>query len=282
MPIQYRHFGVKTSAAALNQSGYTDHGILLVQNGSGSAAGQAGSPPDASGTIWQMGPDETRFDNIICYTKAAINDDSEGTLNTEGTKSTASYVPGDGSDTSDYPYNGAGRKLSFIGCSDADFLGVSQNLVPAENFTSGTQAANYFNNVAESAWTNYVSEGESPTPATSATTLATEATAATTRIDEGGEKGGGEPTYTYWNTTDCNGANPATFRYAGSNGLVANASVISLANQTAGVKQGNVAIIVEQTTQEAWTGPAAYSLSDPITASNCEGAGEGLGEGGQE
>ena len=212
MPISVRQFGVKNDASALNLTGYTDHGILLVQNSS-TAPGFNGGTPSTEGVQWNMGPDENRFDNIIAYTKPAINDDSSGDLTTEGTIDTAGYEPGDA--VVNYQYNGAGRKISFIGCSDADFLGVSQDLVPSENFTSTTQAANYFNNVAESAWTNYVAEGESPTPATSATTQATEATAATTVVDGEGPRdepgeGGSDPTFATSATTRATPATQAT------------------------------------------------------------------------
>ncbi len=217
MPTQARHFGVKANATVQNISGYTDHGILLVQNAAGAAPayGQAGDTPDVAGCIWQMGPDEDRQDwgqnpSIIAYTKAAINDDSAGFLNTEGTIGDAGYEPGDGSDQSGYAYNGAGRKIAFKMCATADFLSVAQDLVPVQNFATEADAVNYFNNVAESAWTNHVAEGGEPkseptTAATTqapeptlATTQATNATAATTEAPRGGE-----PTYEYYTVHAC-------------------------------------------------------------------------------
>jgi hypothetical protein len=208
MPISARQFGVKNDASALNLTGYTDHGILLVQD-SAAAPGFNGGTPSTEGVQWNMGPDEERFENIIAYTKPAINDDSSGDLTTEGTIDTAGYEPGDA--VVNYQYNGAGRKISFIGCSDADFLGVSQDLVPNENFTSTTEAANYFNNVAESAWTNYVAQGESPTPATTQAPEATEATQATTVVDgEGPRDEGEEPTLATSATTQAPEATDAT------------------------------------------------------------------------
>lgn len=224
MPTQARHFGVKANATAQNISGYTDHGILLVQNAAGAAPayGQAGDTPDVDGCIWQMGPDEDRQDwgenpSIIAYTKAAINDDSAGFLNTEGTIGDPGYEPGDGSDQSGYAYNGAGRKIAFKMCATADFLSVAQDLVPLENFSTESDAVNYFNNISESAWTNHVASGESGEPKvattteapepTLATTQATEATAATTQGPEPTlattRREGGELTYEYYVVHGC-------------------------------------------------------------------------------
>lgn len=251
MPIQSRHFGVKANATAVNATGYTDHGILLVQNASGGAPayGQAGTPPTISGTIWQIGPDEERQDfgsnpSIIAYTKAAINDDSEGDLNTEGTIGTASYEPGDGSDQSGYQFNGDSRKIAFKMCANEDFLAVAQDMVPAQNFTTETEAVTYFNTFAVSAWTNHNAavatttvttteepvatnppgggenrdgEGGEGTNATSATTAATNATSAP---------------YVYYNLTDCLDRNASILRYAGTSGLIHPGSTISLSNQS--------------------------------------------------
>ena len=228
MPTQARHFGVKANATAQNISGYTDHGILLVQNAAGAAPayGQAGDTPDVDGCIWQMGPDEDRQDwgenpSIIAYTKAAINDDSAGFLNTEGTIGDPGYEPGDGSDQSGYAYNGAGRKIAFKMCATADFLSVAQDLVPLENFSTESDAVNYFNNTSESAWTNHVASGESGEPkdvattqapeptlattqATLATTQAPEPTLATTRREGGGD----ELTYEYYVVHGCGAEEP--------------------------------------------------------------------------
>ena len=218
MPTQARHFGVKANATAQNISGYTDHGILLVQNAAGAAPayGQAGDTPDVDGCIWQMGPDEDRQDwgqnpSIIAYTKAAINDDSAGFLNTEGTIGDPGYEPGDGSDQSGYAYNGAGRKIAFKMCATADFLSVAQDLVPLENFGTEADAVNYFNNILESAWTNHVASGESgepkADPTTAATTQAPEPTLATTQAVEPTlattEAPRGELTYEYYVVHAC-------------------------------------------------------------------------------
>ena len=289
MPITARQFGVKTDTSALNLTGYTDHGILLVQN-SATAPGFNGGTPTASGVQWNMGPDEERFETIIAYTKAAINDDSEGTLNTEGTHAAAGYEPGDGSSFA-YEYNGAGRKISFIGCSNADFLGISQDLVPSENFTSTTQAANYFNNVAESAWTNYVAQGESPTVAT---TQAPEPTAATTV--EGGDPRGDDPTlattqapevteattvaegpggsYSYYTFTDCNGGTPGVLRYAGSNPNVAPGNAIDVNNQLQPAKWNGDrnGLVGEPVLEAQWNSSLMqWTFSDPIVIGICEG-----------
>lgn len=271
MPITARQFGVKTDASALNLTGYTDHGILLVQN-SATAPGFNGGTPTASGVQWNMGPDEERFETIIAYTKAAINDDSEGTLNTEGTHAAAGYEPGDGSSFA-YEYNGAGRKISFIGCSNADFLGISQDLVPSENFTSTTQAANYFNNVAESAWTNYVAQGESPTVAT---TQAPEPTAATT-IEGGGDPKDGEgpgESYSYYTFTDCTGGTGGVLRYAGSNPNVAPGNAIDVNNQLHPAKWNGDrnGLVGEPVLEAQWNSSLTkWTFSDPIVMGICEG-----------
>ena len=154
MAILSRHFGYKPVTQGYNFSGYTEHGARLVVQDAAFAYEQGGAVPgqEFNGFEWTMGPDETRFHSIICYT-AEVNDGLTAAFNTEGTIGTEGYVPGDA--VAEYGFDGGARKLAFKGVpTQADFLGVANGL-GIGTFTNDADAVAAINDTGLGAWTNY-------------------------------------------------------------------------------------------------------------------------------
>lgn len=287
MPITARQFGFKPNTNALNITGYTDQGILVIQDGTPLWGQHGDAHLSYPTTMWHMGPDESRadFDYVICYT---VNVEGGFTkFNTEGTVGDAGYFPGDSSDQSAYQYNGAAVGIAFKGATAENFVGVAEDLT-GQSFDDADAAATWLND--NNCWTNHPVSGNSPTSATTqapttnsegpreegtdatfATFATTQATSATT------ESGGGEPSelYNYFTFTNCDGlSNAGVLRYAGTSPNVTPGNAIDVQNyiQPAKWNGDRNGLIGEPTNEAAWNAaPLKWTFTDPVILGICEG-----------
>jgi len=289
MPITARQFGFKPNTNALNITGYTDQGILVIQDGTPTWGSHGDVHLSYPTTMWHMGPDESRadFDYVICYT---VNVEGSFTkFNTEGTVGDAGYFPGDSSDQSGYLYNGTAVGIAFKGATAENFVGVAEDLT-GQSFDDADAAATWLND--NSCWTNHPVSGNSPTPATSATTLATSATtiaenprgeateapeptlatSATTEAPSGGEP---SESYSYFTFTNCDGmSNAGVLRYAGTSPNVNPGNAIDVQNyiQPAKWNGDRNGLIGDPTDEAAWNAALLkWTFTDPVILGICEG-----------
>jgi hypothetical protein len=271
-----RHFGFKDSAGAVTADGYTQQGRLIIKDTASTINGMA-QPPALSGVTWQIGPDETRFDIIICYTLA--EGESFQSFNTEGKVSDAGYEPGDGSDQASLVGTGEARSMAFKGVSTADYVGVAEDLT-GQSFLDPAAATAWLN--THNCWTSHVadSEGVGGGDVTEATT--------TTEGPANPEGEGGTPpvSYVYFNYTDCEESSESqgVFRYTGSSALITTGGVIASSNQTMFPKWRSAASIKigASSTVEIWNAQDVSSQITLVDTINVAYCGEEIGEGGGE
>jgi len=283
MPITARQFGFKPNTNALNITGYTDQGILVIQDGTPTWGSHGDAHLAYPTTMWHMGPNEDRadFEYVICYT---VNVEGSFTkFNTEGTVGDAGYFPGDSSDQSGYLYNGTAVGIAFKGATAENFVGVAEDLT-GQSFDDADAAATWLND--NSCWTNYPVSGGSPTPATTQapttigenpredpTFATTQATSATTEAPGGGD----EPSesYSYFTFTNCDGmSNAGVLRYAGTNPNVTPGNAIDVQNyiQPAKWNGDRNGLIGEPADEAAWNAALLkWTFTDPVVLGICEG-----------
>ena len=234
MAISTRQFGVKNTNANITALGYTNQGILLIQDNASTQNALGGAPVVEGMTSWHVGPDENRtgMEYTICYTKYV-----EGgfvTFNTEGTINTEGYVPG--MVAGEYLYNGSAVKLSFKMCTAVNFKAIAEELT-GQSFADAPAAATWLN--ANNCWTDH----------------------------PGGGSNNEEPSAVYWTITGCGTNQVGVVKYTGSDeqGVLVPGGIINTEMLIAPEKftpTGSI-IVGEQTDVDAYDRAAlAWDLAD--------------------
>ena len=243
MAISTRQFGVKNTNANIAALGYTNQGILLIQNVA-TATNQLGGVPVVEGmTSWHVGPDENRegMEYTICYTKYV--DGGFVTFNTEGFINTEGYVPG--MDAGEYLYNGSAVKLSFKMCTAANFKAIAEELT-GQSFDDAAAAADWLND--NNCWTDH----------------------------PGGGSNNEAPSAVYWTIAGCGTNQAGVVKYTGSDeqGVLVPGGIINTEMLIAPEKfiTTNSILVGEQTDVNAYDrSPFAWDLGTaPLQFGICE------------